>query len=133
MELDMTISTYNTLINQKGVVIELALFLIAKLKELSKVERKQLSSICGLAPIPNDSGKIKGHRYINGGRREIKGRLYLSFIYNNKTQIEVCLLTVAFNAPLLWSISQLSLTLSLRSWSFLMSEASLETPRPQSR
>jgi hypothetical protein len=36
-------------------------------------------------------------------------------------------------AARLQGMSQLSLTLSLRSWSFLMSEASLETPRPQSR
>jgi transposase len=41
-----------------------------------EVERKQLSSVCGLAPVAYDSGKIKGHRYVTGGRKEIKSKLY---------------------------------------------------------
>jgi transposase len=49
---------------------------MANLPELGKVERKQLSSICGLAPQPKESGTIKQHRYIQGGRREIKKTMY---------------------------------------------------------
>ena len=67
---------YNTLINQEGISEELGLFLLIKLKELGKVERKQLTSISGLAPIPYDSGTIKGHRYVRGGRKEIRSKMY---------------------------------------------------------
>jgi transposase len=68
---------YDTLTNQKGIKDEISLFLIVKLKELGKIQRKQLSSICGLAPIPFDSGSsVKGHRYTRGGRKDIKSKLY---------------------------------------------------------
>jgi transposase len=67
---------YDTLMGQRGIGNELALFFIAKLRELGKIERKQLSSICGLAPVPHDSGKMSGHRYANGGRRDLKSKLY---------------------------------------------------------
>jgi transposase len=68
---------YDNLTNQKGIKDEISLFLIVKLKELGKIQRKQLSSICGLAPIPFESGSsVKGHRYTRGGRKDIKSKLY---------------------------------------------------------
>jgi transposase len=70
---------YNTLISRKGVKDELSLFLITKLKELGKIQKNQLSSLCGLAPIPFDSGSsVRGHRYTKGGRREVKSKLYFT-------------------------------------------------------
>jgi transposase len=79
---------YNSLINQKGIARELALFLIAKLKELGKIERKQLSAICGLAPVACDSGKIKGHRYTIGGRKEAQSRKMIGL--PNHFSLSVC-------------------------------------------
>ncbi|MDR0423226.1 MAG: transposase [Rickettsiales bacterium] len=81
--------TYNTLMSQKGIKNEISLFLLIKLRnELGKIQRKQLSSICGLAPIPFDSGKtVRGHRYTRGGRKDIKSKLYfcvLSMIRYNQ-------------------------------------------------
>ena len=68
---------YNTLIQEKGIGEELALFLLIKIKELGHIERKQLTSICGLAPLANDSGTFNGHRYVRGGRRDIRSKLFL--------------------------------------------------------
>jgi transposase len=68
---------YNSLIAEKGIKDEISLFLIVKLKELGKIQRKQLASICGVAPISHDSGKsVRGHRYVKGGRKDIKSKLY---------------------------------------------------------
>ena len=67
---------YETLKKQQGIGEELAMFLLIKLKELGKIERKQLTSICGLAPISNDSGTFTGHRYVRGGRKEIRSKMY---------------------------------------------------------
>ena len=68
---------YNTLKEQEGIGKEIALFILIKLREIGELERKQLTSISGLAPIPNDSGTIKGHRYVRGGRKEIRSKMYL--------------------------------------------------------
>lgn len=54
----------------------MALFITIKINEIGTTQRKQLTSICGLAPIANDSGTITKHRYTQGGRREIKSKLY---------------------------------------------------------
>ncbi len=68
---------YNTLIKEKGIGEEIALFLLIRIRELGIIERKQLTSICGLAPIANDSGTLSGHRYVRGGRKEIRSKLFL--------------------------------------------------------
>ncbi len=66
-----------------------ALTLIAQLPELGFVSRRQISSLTALAPINNDSGKMKGRRSINNkGRIMIRRSLYmpiLSAIRNNPT------------------------------------------------
>ncbi len=55
----------------------MALFLLVRIRELGKIKRKQLTSIVGLAPIANQSGNFTGHRYIRGGRKEIRSKLFL--------------------------------------------------------
>jgi predicted regulator of Ras-like GTPase activity (Roadblock/LC7/MglB family) len=55
---------------------EIALFLLSILPELGKAERRQITNISGLAPQPKESGTLKQHRYIQGGRREIKKVMY---------------------------------------------------------
>jgi transposase len=78
---------YDVIINKKGYGINLAIFLIANLQELGKIKRKQLVNLSGLAPITNSSGTFEGHRYLKGGRIEIKSLLYLitmNQLRNNK-------------------------------------------------
>jgi transposase len=68
---------YNTLLKEKGIGQETALTLICSMQELGKTERKQIASISGLAPTPKESGTTTGHRYLQGGRRDIKSAMYL--------------------------------------------------------
>lgn len=68
----------DVLCQQKGVGITTALSLLALLPELGFLDRKQIASLAGLAPIARDSGKLKGKRFISGGRFEARGALYMS-------------------------------------------------------
>ena len=59
---------YQLLTSMPGVGPVLAFTLIALLPELGKMSRKQIAALVGLAPYDFDSGKLKGHRSIYGGR-----------------------------------------------------------------
>src|SRR5262249_30901527 len=59
---------YELLTSMPGVGPVLAVTLIALLPELGKMSRKQIAALVGLAPYDFDSGKLKGHRSIYGGR-----------------------------------------------------------------
>src|SRR5262249_42741954 len=56
----------------------LAFTLIALLPELGKMSRKQIAALVGLAPYDFDSGKLKGHRSIYGGRMPVRNVLYMA-------------------------------------------------------
>ena len=71
---------YNFLLSQKGIGIEITQLLISLLPELGKVNRRQIASITGTAPIVKDSGTISKHRFTNKGRSIIKKTLFLSII-----------------------------------------------------
>jgi Transposase IS116/IS110/IS902 family len=42
-----------------------------------KMTRKQIAALVGLAPYDFDSGKLKGHRSIYGGRMPVRNVLYI--------------------------------------------------------
>lgn len=52
--------------------------LIAELPELGKLNRKQISSLVGLAPYNCESGTMKGKQSIFGGRRSVRAALYMA-------------------------------------------------------
>ncbi|MEN5267255.1 transposase [Stenotrophomonas sp. TWI587] len=52
--------------------------LIAELPELGKLNRREIASLVGVAPMANDSGNTKGRRRIQGGRFEIRRVLYMA-------------------------------------------------------
>lgn len=52
--------------------------LIGELPELGSLDRKQIASLVGLAPIAHDCGRHHGHRSIRGGRRDIRPVLYMA-------------------------------------------------------
>lgn len=54
-----------------------AVTLLAMLPELGTLQRKQITSLAGLAPHCQDSGKMSGYRRQRGGRPEIKRALFL--------------------------------------------------------
>lgn len=66
----------NTLCLATGVGVLSALSLIAHLPELGTLNRRQIAKLCGLAPLPCDSGTLKGSRHIQGGRAPARRVLY---------------------------------------------------------
>jgi transposase len=55
-----------------------AMTLIAWLPELGSCSDRQIASLTGLAPWPDDSGERKGSRHIKGGRQIVRNALYLA-------------------------------------------------------
>ncbi len=66
------------LISMPGVGPTLAYTLLASLPELGQLGRKQIAALVGLAPYDFDSGKLKGHRCIYGGRMPVRNVLYMA-------------------------------------------------------
>lgn len=60
-----------------GVGPVLAASLLAFLPELGKLNRRQITSLAGLAPFNRDSGFYRGRRKIWGGRSKIRSVLYM--------------------------------------------------------
>ena len=54
--------------------------LLAHLPELGKIERNKIAALCGVAPINHDSGKMRGLRCIQGGRKTVRNALYMATI-----------------------------------------------------
>ena len=52
--------------------------LIGRLPELGLLNRGAIAALVGLAPFNDDSGKRRGHRYIRGGRTEVRNVLYMA-------------------------------------------------------
>jgi transposase len=69
---------YQLLISMPGVGRVLAFTLIALLPELGQMGRKQIAALVGLAPYDFDSGKLRGHRSIYGGRMPVRNVLYMA-------------------------------------------------------
>jgi transposase len=53
---------------------------VAELPELNKLNRKQIASLVGLAPIARESGTWRGKRTIYGGRAQIREVLYMATV-----------------------------------------------------
>jgi transposase len=63
-----------------GVGPVLSSTLIAELPELGSDDGKRVSALVGVAPFNRDSGKSKGKRSIQGGRRQVRNVLYMSAV-----------------------------------------------------
>lgn len=53
-------------------------YLLVLLPELGMLNRKQIASLTGLAPIANDSGQFKGYRATGHGRAGVKPILFMA-------------------------------------------------------
>jgi len=69
-----------------GVGEHSAMMLAVLLPELGTISGKQISSLCGVAPFVNQSGKYSGKAFIRGGRDKVRKLLYMvalvSITYN---------------------------------------------------
>jgi transposase len=76
----------DAVLKQKKAVLETipgigeitAVNLLILLPELGALNRKQIASLTGLAPIANDSGQFKGYRATGHGRAGVKPMLFMA-------------------------------------------------------
>lgn len=61
-----------------GVGIVTASTLIALLPELGCLSRQQIAALVGVAPINCDSGKMRGKRFVIGGRSAVRSVLFMA-------------------------------------------------------
>ncbi len=61
-----------------GVGPTVARTLIAELPELGRLNRKQIASLAGLAPYTRQSGQWRGRSMIGGGRKTVRGALFMA-------------------------------------------------------
>jgi len=54
--------------------------LVADLPELGTLNRQQIAALVGVAPLNRDSGTLRGHRTIFGGRAEVRTGLYMATV-----------------------------------------------------
>jgi transposase len=65
------------LLSVPGVGRVTAITLLTQLPELGTLGRKQIAALVGVAPFNRDSGTIRGHRSIYGGRASVRSVLYM--------------------------------------------------------
>jgi transposase len=61
-----------------GVGPAVARTLLVDLPELGHLGRREIASLVGVAPYARDSGTLRGHRRIRGGRASVRTVLYLA-------------------------------------------------------
>jgi transposase len=61
-----------------GVGLRTAVALAALMPELGQLDRRQAASLAGLAPHPRDSGTIRAHRTMRGGRPQVRAVLFMA-------------------------------------------------------
>ena len=52
--------------------------LLAELPELGRLSRKEIAALVGVAPLARDSGTLRGHRTIWGGRASVRAVLFMA-------------------------------------------------------
>ena len=67
----------NLLQSVPGVGPVLSLTLLAELPELGTLDRRQIASLVGVAPLNRDSGSSRGQRTVWGGRARVRTVLYM--------------------------------------------------------
>jgi transposase len=50
------------------------------LPELGSIDRRRLAALVGVAPINRDSGTMRGHRAIAGGRADVRRALFMAAV-----------------------------------------------------
>jgi transposase len=62
----------------KGIGPVISQALLVFLPELGQRSPKQIAALVGVAPFNRDSGKLRGQRRIQGGRKELRSLLYMA-------------------------------------------------------
>lgn len=72
-------ATKDIVLTMPGIGETTANTLVSELPELgSEVSRQKIAALVGVAPINQDSGAMRGHRAIAGGRSSVRNTLYMA-------------------------------------------------------
>jgi transposase len=63
-----------------GIATATAAMLVTELPELGRVNRREIATLVGLAPMNRDSGQFRGKRTTGGGRVRIRSALYMPLL-----------------------------------------------------
>ena len=63
-----------------GIGKQTAIMLLSNLRELGSLNKSEIVALSGLAPMNNDSGSFKGKRYVRGGRKDIRSKLFMPIL-----------------------------------------------------
>lgn len=72
----------------KGLGAVVQATLLSQLPELGSLSRQQLAKLVGVAPLNRDSGTMKGHRGIFGGRAPVRAIVYMAALVAVRWQPE---------------------------------------------
>lgn len=61
-----------------GVGPVLSRTLLADLPELGRLSRREIAKLVGIAPLSRDSGTMRGRRFVQGGRANVRAVLYMA-------------------------------------------------------
>lgn len=75
---EATRTTAEILVSIPGVGKLTANLMAINLPELGRVGDKQIASLAGVAPHPDESGKYRGRACIRGGRPRVRAKLYMA-------------------------------------------------------
>jgi transposase len=75
-----TSQRFELLQTMKGVGKRVAAALIGELPELGHLNRGEIAALVGVAPMARDSGKLRGHRHIMGGRAWLRSQVYMAAV-----------------------------------------------------
>ena len=75
---EATRATEGILVSIPGVGKLTANLMAIELPELGRLGDKQIASLAGVAPHPDESGKYRGRAFIRGGRPRVRAKLYMS-------------------------------------------------------
>ena len=72
--------THDILMSVKGVGKILTYTLLSDLPELGQLNRKEIASLVGVAPMNKESGSYQGKRKIKGGRYNVRTVLFMAMM-----------------------------------------------------
>lgn len=75
-----TSARFELLQTMKGIGKRVAAALVGELPELGHLNRGEIASLVGVAPITRDSGSHRGQRRIFGGRAWLRSQLYMAAV-----------------------------------------------------
>lgn len=74
---EVTTRSRDILCSMPGIGAVTAAAMLTLLPEIGTLERKQVASLAGLAPITRQSGQWQGKAFIGGGRKPLRDALYM--------------------------------------------------------